>query len=588
MKCRDLRLPQFQRINSLDERETHMDMESSQKKVLHKDNWRTEKRKILFSDKMEEFWKGKTIYKIKDDYEIPHGLQKSDIDRTNKISRGNIDDLFHPESASSSKPVSVQNRPGSQQGEAGKKLWRGPGLRQVEVGPAPAKRHVGKQKPVLVDEGSSKRKKLVVSYPDEGEDELDKIAKEMGLQPDDEPEIIASKSAAPARARSKQDSEGQIEKLGSEALEPRRVSVPLPGSEVHAMTPAYKKMLKLHVNCTKHHHMSPTQFRRRTSMLGLPDSVYQKYEDVCHKCCVCSTSIAPPPRARVSGICASNFGDVIFVDHAEMILRPNKYMVLLVLDGATNLLWATAQSSLSNKETIQGLRCWTDENNCMPKAIVGDEAFFQEDFLTYYRTHGIKECPCGSRTPWPNRAETAARLFKRQWQLMTKSLEDDRFKGVTIREAIKRTVWARNTQLTIRGYSLLEIATGRRPPDLLDIETADPAQLSVEPLAEDRTQQELQRLALKAHQEARQSADLRHDMAQRTMPSDGPYKPGDKVFVWSAPVNVGAMPIKSKAFKNERWIRGTVISQEGSMVNVHVDNAVMRVNQSKIRRDHDA
>ena len=29
------------------------------------------------------------------------------------------------------------------------------------------------------------------------------------------------------------------------------------------------------------------------------------------------------------------------------------------------------------------------------------------------------------------------------------------------------------------------------------------------------------------------------------------------------------------------------MSQEGSMVNVHVDNAVLRVNQSKIRRDHD-
>ena len=79
---------------------------------------------------------------------------------------------------------------------------------------------------MLADEGSSRRKKVVVSYPDDGEDELDRIAKEMGLQPD-EPEIIESKSAAPARARSKQDSEGQIGKLGSEALEPRRVSVPL-------------------------------------------------------------------------------------------------------------------------------------------------------------------------------------------------------------------------------------------------------------------------------------------------------------------------------------------------------------------------
>ena len=268
----------------------------------------------------------------------------------------------------------------------------------------------------------------------------------------DEPQVIESRSSAPARARGKQDSESQIEKLGSEALEPRLVSVPLSGGEVQAMTPAYKKMLrkpedsvelyKLHV---KHDHMSPTQFRRRTSMLGLPDSVHEKYEDMYKKCRVCSTSIAPPPGARVSGIRATHFGDVIFVDHAEIQLRKSKYVVLLVLDGASNLLWATAQSSLSNKETIQALRLWTDENHSMPKAIVGDEAFFQEDFLTYYQIHGIKECPCGSRTPWPNRAESAVRLFERQWQIMPKNLEDDRFRRVTVREAVKRTVWARNT-----------------------------------------------------------------------------------------------------------------------------------------------
>ena len=104
----------------------------------------------------------------------------------------------------------------------------------------------------------------------------------------------------------------------------------------------------------------------------------------------------------------------------------------------------------------------------------------------------------------------------------------------------------------------METATGRRPPDLLDVETSDPAQLSVELLPEDRTQQVLQRLALKAHQEARQAADLRHDTAKRTMPSDGPYKPGDKVFVWTAPVNANS--IASKAWRKERWVRGTVIS----------------------------
>ena len=56
------------------------------------------------------------------------------------------------------------------------------------------------------EEGSSKRKKVVVSYPHDGEDELDRIASEMKLQPDDdEPQVIESASSAPARACSKQD-----------------------------------------------------------------------------------------------------------------------------------------------------------------------------------------------------------------------------------------------------------------------------------------------------------------------------------------------------------------------------------------------
>ena len=59
----------------------------------------------------------------------------------------------------------------------------------------------------------------------------------------------------------------------------------------------------------------------------------------------------------------------------------------------------------------------------------------------------------------------------------------------------------------------------------------------------------------------------------------------NQVFVWMSSANANS--IASKAWKKERWIRGTVISQEGAMVNVHVDNSVMRVNQPKIRRDHD-
>ena len=81
---------------------------------------------------------------------------------------------------------------------------------------------------------------------------------------------------------------------------------------------------------------------------------------------------------------------------------------------------------------------------------------------------------------------------------MSKSLEDDRFKGVTIREAVKHILCWPEILLNVSGCAPLGIAIGRRPPDLLDIETSDPAHLSVEPLADDGTQQELQGLALKA------------------------------------------------------------------------------------------
>ena len=156
----------------LDERETHIEYQKSGRKVFHKDDWRDKKNMMK---RMDELWKGKTIYKIKDDYVILEGIQKSGIDRLTRVSRGNLDDLFHPEAASSYKPVSVQKKPRSQQREVGNKLLRGPGLKQIEVGPPAAKRHVGKQKPVVVDDsktGSSKRKKVVVSYPGDGEDEL--------------------------------------------------------------------------------------------------------------------------------------------------------------------------------------------------------------------------------------------------------------------------------------------------------------------------------------------------------------------------------------------------------------------------------
>ena len=71
------------------------------------------------------------------------------------------------------------------------------------------------------------------------------------------------------------------------------------------------------------------------------------------------------------------------------------------------------------------------------------------------------------------------------------------------------------------------------------------------------------------------SADLRRDLARRVLPSDGPYAHG----VW--------IDDKAKYKAVGRWARARVISQNGAIVTVETDKAVLRVNQSKVRRDYD-
>ena len=132
------------------------------------------------------------------------------------------------------------------------------------------------------------------------------------------------------------------------------------------------ELYKLHL---KHYHMSGKQFRRRTSELALPDHIYDKYEKVCKTCENCSKARPAPCRSRVSGIRADNFGDLIFIDHAEVKYHGAKYLVLLVLDAASSLLSAYPQSDLEEDTTLEQLRQWIDEMKCKPKALVADMAF---------------------------------------------------------------------------------------------------------------------------------------------------------------------------------------------------------------------
>ena len=286
-----------------------------------------------------------------------------------------------------------------------------------------------------------------------------------------------------------------------------------------------------------------------------------------------------PPRSRFSGVRAREFGDVVFMDHCEIKHMTKKHQLFLVLDGATSLLWGSTQQEGTEPVTQDLFREWMHIHSCKPKWVVADMAFFTPSWMTFWKTHGVKTMPTGRATPWPNRAETAVRLFKRQYEklLMDASVHPTLNK-VTLRDLIRECCWARTITLTISGYTPVELATGRRPTDHSDLELMKPDQLSAVDLPRDATLNELRKLALRAHLEGRQSADLRRDLARRVLP-DGPYAHGDRVFVW--------IDDKAKYEAVGRWARARVISQNGAIVTVETDKAVLRVNQSKVRRDYD-
>ena len=303
-------------------RTTFLEMKNGTKKV-EKDDWRAVSGPEKRFDKQ---WKGRTVFKIKAGAALP-AEELSHVKSSSKPARiSDPSDEVKPEHSSPEEKAG-KSKSSSAPAEEGKSGSSSSGL----------KRRLG-------------RKTASPSEHDDfGKEFIGELEKELDMELDKSDDVRKRRPKGDDVEYSPSSDDERWEKAknkpGNESLEPRRISVPLPGSEAQALTPAYRKMIKrlddkvelykLHV---KHYHMSPTQFRRRTSMLNLPERIYEKYEDVFNKCRVCSMSVAPPPRAKISGIRASVFGDVVFVDHCEIELKKKKYVVLLVLDGATNLL----------------------------------------------------------------------------------------------------------------------------------------------------------------------------------------------------------------------------------------------------------
>ena len=302
------------------------------------------------------------------------------------------------------------------------------------------------------------------------------------------------------------------------------------------------------------------------------------------QCETCQGVKKGPSRPKVSGMRSEVFGDLTFIDHAEVPLNDRfKILFLIIYDGANQLMTSFPCETKSEDETIGYLMDYFDLYQLNPKYIVGDQGFSGQTLEAFYNRKGIRFISLGPQTPWPNRAEAAVRLFKEQVKLTLDGVRADPLcNPFSVRVLLRMACQARNSMVTFGGVTPLEMAFGRRPADVIGVDNADPAQLTAEVPSHEVSIEATRRVAMKAYLEARQSEDLRRDIASKLQFSDGPFYPGDKFFYW----NPAAGKIKPDGSKRSIWIKGKVVSQEGSMVTIDLGTRVIKVNSTKIRKDH--
>ena len=156
-------------------------------------------------------------------------------------------------------------------------------------------------------------------------------------------------------------------------------------------------------------------------------------------------------------------------------------------------------------------------------------------------------------------------------------------KAVTHRQLVKAAATARNLSVTYGGVTPLELAFGRRPAELVQLDVSTPPQLTNPKAQEELTAIQTRHLAQQSYQEARQSEDVRRDLARHLRLSSKPIAIGDKIFYWSE----DKPKIKPDASKGSggMWLKGKVISTDGTMAGIDLGTHLLKVNVTKIRKD---
>ena len=243
------------------------------------------------------------------------------------------------------------------------------------------------------------------------------------------------------------------------------------------------------------------------------------------------------------------------------------------------------QQHCSLQRSLSFLRNYFDQYHLQPKSVVADQAFMTDTWEHFYQSLNITPISLGPNTPWPNRAEAAVRLLKAQLKIMLSSIKAGTapatLKKVTYRQLVKAAATVRNQTVTYGGVTPLELAFGRRPADLIQLDVATPTQMTIERNEEELTAIQIKQLSKQAFQEARQSEDIRRDLAQNPRMSSKPLQVKDKVFYRQEDNS----KIRSDGSKGGIWLKGKVISIEGAMIGLDLGTRLIKVNMTKVRKD---
>ena len=145
---------------------------------------------------------------------------------------------------------------------------------------------------------------------------------------------------------------------------------------------------------------------------------------------------------------------------------------------------------------------------------------------------------------------------------------------------VRQACLARNSSVIYGRVRPLELAFGRRPRDDRTLENSEPYQLTGSATDAEVTARAIREVANRTYQEARQSDDLRTDLAPRL--KDASF--WVRRYITGLSTLLRTSKVGSAGSRQGAWVKGKVVSElGGSMVGV---TRIVRVNISKLRRNY--